>query len=319
MSLLERRRNYKPFEYPEVMDFVGAIQKAYWVHDEIDFTADIQDFKVNLTPAKQTIHKRSILSIAQTEVEVKAFWGDLYKYFPKPEINGLGATFAESEFRHSEAYSRILDVNGFAEDFISALRNPVFDEYNLMVRGVMQDNTKTIIEKLIFFSLVIEDSSLFSKFANILSFTRFDGLMKNTANIIAWTSIDEQIHAQAGIFLINTLKKEGLFPSSLSQNWVHDSVQKYMEQESNMLDWIFEEGELEHYSKAQLLQYMKNRLDISLNKIGFDKVFNTSNADVKPFEWFEDEIHADTLDDFFAKRPVEYTKHDKPITGDDLF
>jgi ribonucleoside-diphosphate reductase beta chain len=25
------------------------------------------------------------------------------------------------------------------------------------------------------------------------------------------------------------------------------------------------------------------------------------------------------LDDFFAKRPVDYTKHDKSITADDLF
>lgn len=319
MSLLERRRNYKPFEYPEVTDFTEAIQKAYWVHDEVDFTADIQDFNVTLTKTKKTIHKRSILSIAQTEVEVKGFWGDLYKHFPKPELNGLGATFAESEFRHSEAYSRILTVNGFENDFIEALRNPVFDEYNLMVRAVMQDNTKTIIEKIIFFTLVIEDSSLFSKFANILSFTRFDGIMKNTANIIAWTSIDEQIHSKAGIWLINKLKEEGLFPSSLSQQWVHDSVGNYMNQESNMLDWIFEDGESEHYTKEQLLTYMKSRLDNSLKQVGFDPIFQTTAEDVKPFLWFEEEIHANTLDDFFAKRPVEYTKHDKPVTAKDLF
>lgn len=319
MSLIDRRRNYKPFEYPEVIDFSQAIQKAYWVGEEVDFTADIQDFNVALTPVKQTIHKRSILSIAQTEVEVKGFWGDLYKYFPKPELNGLGMTFGESEFRHSEAYSRILTVNGFEGDFIKALSTPVFDEYNLMVRAVMQDNSKTIIEKLLFFTLVIEDSSLFSKFANILSFTRFDGLMKNTANIIAWTSIDEQIHSKAGIWLINKLREEGLFPSSLSQQWLHDSVGRYMDQESNMLDWIFEEGELEHYTKDQLFNYMKSRLDASLKQVGFDPVFNTTAEDTRPFLWFEEEIHANTLDDFFAKRPVDYTKHDKPVTAADLF
>lgn len=35
--------------------------------------------------------------------------------------------------------------------------------------------------------------------------------------------------------------------------------------------------------------------------------------------WFEEEVFANSLDDFFAKRPVDYTKHDKSITAEDLF
>ena len=35
--------------------------------------------------------------------------------------------------------------------------------------------------------------------------------------------------------------------------------------------------------------------------------------------WFEEEVFANSLDDFFAKRPVDYTKHDKSITANDLF
>jgi len=30
-------------------------------------------------------------------------------------------------------------------------------------------------------------------------------------------------------------------------------------------------------------------------------------------------VYANDLDDFFAKRPTAYTKHDKPITANDLF
>jgi ribonucleoside-diphosphate reductase beta chain len=32
--------------------------------------------------------------------------------------------------------------------------------------------------------------------------------MKNVSNIIAWTSVDEQIHANAGIYLINKIREE---------------------------------------------------------------------------------------------------------------
>lgn len=38
MSIFDKRVNYKPFEYPEILTFTEAIQKAYWVHGEVDFT-----------------------------------------------------------------------------------------------------------------------------------------------------------------------------------------------------------------------------------------------------------------------------------------
>ena len=47
-NIFKKRVNYKPFEYPEVMTFIDSINKSYWVHSEVDFTADIQDFKTNL-------------------------------------------------------------------------------------------------------------------------------------------------------------------------------------------------------------------------------------------------------------------------------
>ena len=107
MGIFDKRENYKPFEYPEVMEFVNAMHQSFWVHSEVEFTADIQDFKSNLSFREQEAVKRALLGIAQVEVSVKTFWGDLYDLFPKPEFNGLGATFAECEFRHSEAYARL--------------------------------------------------------------------------------------------------------------------------------------------------------------------------------------------------------------------
>ena len=108
MSIFTKRINYKPFEYPEVLEFTNAINKSFCVHSEVDFTADVQDFHSHLSPLEQEIVKRSLLAIAQIEVSVKTFWGNLYTHLPKPEFNGLGSTFAECEFRHSEAYSRLL-------------------------------------------------------------------------------------------------------------------------------------------------------------------------------------------------------------------
>lgn len=317
MSIFDKRVNYKPFEYPEVMTFINAMNSSFWVHSEIDFTADIQDFKSNLSAVEKEIVKRSLLSIAQVEVGVKQFWGNLYRYFPKPELNGLGSTFAECEFRHSEAYSRLLEVLGYNREFEKLLDIPIFQKKLELIQNSLYAG-KDVVSKLLFFTIVIENASLFSQFANILSFTRFKGYLKNTSNIIAWTSIDEQTHANAGVYLLNKLEEEGFVPPEMKEKMAED-VKNYIHYEEELLDWIYEEGELDFFTKEDMLNFMKRRVDDSLQKIGISKLFNITDEQFRPMKWFEEDVFANELDDFFAKRPTAYTKHDKSISAADLF
>ncbi len=324
MGIFDKRISYKPFEYPEVMQFVEAINKSYWVHSEVDFTADVQDFQSQLEPHEKNAVKNALLAIAQIEVNVKTFWGNLYNHLPKPELNGLGATFSECEFRHSEAYSRLLEVLGYNDDFLDVVNVPAvkdrIDYLGKMLKHANSDDQKAYVSSLLLFSILIENVSLFSQFAIILSFTRFKGYLKNVSNIIAWTSIDEQIHANGGIYLINKIREEQ--PDLLNDadiEAIYDLVDESIEMESNILDWIFEQGELDNVSKKNLLDFMKYRVDDSLKKIGMKTRYNVTPEDYKPMIWFEEEVFANSMDDFFAKRPVDYTKHDKSITANDLF
>ncbi|MDQ7917856.1 ribonucleotide-diphosphate reductase subunit beta [Mesonia sp. MT50] len=324
MSIFDKRTNYKPFEYPEIHQFTDAINKSFWVHSEVDFTADVQDFHSHLSANEKQIVKKSLLAIAQIEVAVKSFWGDLYHHLPKPEFNGLGSTFAECEFRHSEAYSRLLSVLGYNHEFEKLMEEPVikkrFEYLSDALVFTKENDKKKYVFSLILFSILIENVSLFSQFGIILSFTRFRGLMKNVSNIIAWTSVDEQIHANAGMYIVNEIKKE--FPDFFDEDTqiqIKDIVCHSIDVEAEILDWIFEGGALDSISKTDLLNFMKFRADESLEKIGLGKIFHISPEQYKPMQWFEEEIFANSLDDFFAKRPVDYTKHDKSIRAVDLF
>jgi ribonucleoside-diphosphate reductase beta chain len=324
MGLFEKRINYKPFEYPEVLRFTEAINKSFWVHTEVDFTADTQDFHSHLSPQEQSAVKNSLLTIAQIEVAVKSFWGNLYSRFPKPELNGLGSTFAECEFRHSEAYSRLLEVLGYNNAFEKLIEVPVVKErihfLSSALSKVNSASEKEYVISLILFTILVENVSLFSQFAVVLSFTRFKGLMKNVSNIIAWTSVDEQIHANAGIYLINKIKEEypGLIDESLREQTV-EMIREFVEIEEQIIDWIFSEGETSTIGKSDLLNFIKFRVDESLRKIDFPELFFISSIQYAPMKWFEEEVFANSMDDFFAKRPVDYTKHDKSITAADLF
>lgn len=324
MSIFDKRLQYKPFEYPEVLNYTEAINKSFWVHSEVDFTGDVQDFHTHLSNHEKEAVKKSLLAIAQIEVNVKSFWGDLYKHLPKPEFNGLGSTFAECEFRHSEAYSRLLDVLGYNGEFTKLLEVPVIrkriDYLSEALAHTQSTDHRKYVFSLILFSILIENVSLFSQFAIILSFTRFKGVMKNISNIIAWTSVDEQIHANAGIYIVNKIREEHPdFFDETTVDELRNIVSESIQVEAEILDWIFMDGEIDHISKENLLSFMKFRVDESLDQIGLEKIYFVSEYNLQPMMWFEEEVFANTLDDFFAKRPVEYTKHDKSISADDLF
>ncbi len=122
MGIFDRRIQFKPFEYPEVLEYIDAINHSYWIFTEYNYKSDINDFHTNITSIERNALKNALLAISQIEVSVKSFWGDLYKHFPKPEINAVGATFSESEVRHSRAYAHLLEILGFNNEFELALQ-----------------------------------------------------------------------------------------------------------------------------------------------------------------------------------------------------
>jgi ribonucleoside-diphosphate reductase beta chain len=78
-DIFAKRMNLKPYEYPELYEYTSAIRHSYWVHTEFNFTSDVQDFHINVTDIERSAIKNSMLAIAQIEVAVKTFWGDIYK------------------------------------------------------------------------------------------------------------------------------------------------------------------------------------------------------------------------------------------------
>jgi ribonucleoside-diphosphate reductase beta chain len=54
--------------------------------------------------------------------------------------------------------------------------------------------------------------------------------------------------------------------------------------EEEILDWIFELGELDNFSKEDLLNFMKYRVDDSLKKIGMKTRYNVTRNNTD--QWF---------------------------------
>jgi ribonucleoside-diphosphate reductase beta chain len=60
--------------------------------------------------------------------------------------------------------------------------------------------------------------------------------------------------------------------------------------EAEILDWIFELGEISNFSKEDLLNFMKYRVDDSLKKINMKTRYNVTPEQYRPMMWFEEEV-----------------------------
>jgi ribonucleoside-diphosphate reductase beta chain len=153
-----------------------------------------------------------------------------------------------------------------------------------------------------------------------MAFNKHKNMLKGISNVVEATSKEEQIHGDFGIDLIKILQKE--HPEWFTSQY-HEDIQNLCRQafeaEQDVVDWIFENGELDFLPKAVINEFLKNRFNNSLESIGIDKVFEVDQNLVLKTEWFDDEIIGTKHGDFFVKRSINYSKRSQSITNDDLF
>jgi len=323
-NIFKKRVNLKPYEYPQLVEYVDAIRHSYWVHTEFNFTSDIQDFKVHLSEKERTAVERAMLAISQIEIAVKTFWGDIYKKMPKPEIGNVGATFAESEVRHADAYSNLIQVLGLNNEFENLMEVPAIRRrikyLEKSISGARSIENRDYFESVILFSMFIENVSLFSQFLVMLSFNKHKNVLKGISNAVEATSKEENIHAEFGFDLVNTIKAEN--PDWWTDELIEDIIDATLDAydaEAEIVDWMFEKGDLDFLTKEQTLEFIKDRFNRSLKSIGIDSVFSIDESLLETTEWFDDEILTTKHTDFFNKRSINYSKKQKSITEDDLF
>ncbi|MCG1034931.1 ribonucleotide-diphosphate reductase subunit beta [Polaribacter sargassicola] len=323
-NIFEKRLNLKPYDYPALYEYVDAIRHSYWIHTEFNYTSDIQDFKAHLSEPEKHAIKNTMLAISQIEVAVKTFWGDIYKRMPKPEIGSVGATFSESEVRHHDAYSHLLEVLGLNREFKDLKKNPVIMRRVNYLEGALKNSqseeNKEYAESMILFSLFIEHVSLFSQFLIIMAFNKYKNVLKGISNVVEATSKEEQIHGDFGIDIIKIIKEEN--PDWFDETYnimIQETCKEAFEAESKIIDWIFEKGELDFLPKDIIKEFIKNRFNNSLESIGISKIFDVDQKLLAETDWFDDEIIGTKHGDFFVKRSVNYSKRTKSITSDDLF
>jgi ribonucleoside-diphosphate reductase beta chain len=321
-NIFRKRTNLKPYEYPQLIEFLEAIRHSYWVHTEFNYSSDIQDMKVRMTAEEAEIVKKAMLAISQIEVQVKTFWGKIGDKLKKPEVQAVGATFAESEVRHADAYSNLLEIMGLNEEFETIIDVPAIKKRIAYLEQAMQNpvDDKDYFHNIILFSMFVENVSLFSQFLIMMAFNKHKNLLKGISNAVEATSKEEDIHARFGFELVNIIKAEN------PDWWNKDTIaevnrlcKEAYKAEAMIVDWIYGDSDLDFLPKETVKEFLKHRFNQSLQAIDIKPIYETDAAAVKSTEWFVEEILSTKNIDFFVKRSTAYSKKTKAFTEDDLF
>ena len=322
-SLLEKRDNILPEEYPEFLPFLDAINNTMWFVNKWDFSSDKNDFEHLMTEEEKSVTVRGLLAIAQQEIKVKRGWVNLHDMFPKPEIDAVGISFGESEVRHQRGYKKLLQVLGLEYEFQKLDTYPALkNRMDYLQKYLVKDSSdiKDMVMYLTLFTLAVENSSLFGLFAIFKIMNKEKKYLKDTDNVIMDTTKEENIHALFGVYLINLLKEEHpeVFPKDFDKI-VRNAMHKSVEAEARILQWVFEKGELPYLTIEEVLCYVQYRVNYSLELLGIDKLYRLDQAVLEKFDFFELEQDSTIHVDFFHKTSPNYNKHSRKETKKDLF
>jgi ribonucleoside-diphosphate reductase beta chain len=324
IKIFDEQISRKPNRYPWTAEFIEAMHSGFWTDKEFNFKSDLQQFKVNLSQQERDIIVRTLSAIGQIEVAVKTFWAKLGENLPHPSLSDLGYVMANVEVIHNDAYERLLTVLGLEEVFEENLklewiqgRVKYLKKYT---HRFYKDSKKQYLYALILFTLFVENVSLFSQFYVINWFARFKNVLKDTDQQVKYTRNEEQIHALVGIRIVNTIREEypELFDEELEERIRHEAEEAY-KAEAKIVDWMVNGVDEEGLSAAILKEFIKNRINESLEQIGFKTVFEIDKELLKSTVWFDEELIGKNLTDFFHSRPTGYAKKAKSFSEDDLF
>lgn len=313
MGIFDSRENIKPYEYPQLIEFVNAIDDSFWTVRKFDFERDVKDFKYNLSDAERSFCERAMLAISQVENTVKSFFGRLDMRLPKPEISFVGAKFAANETTHSLAYSQSLDVLGLNEDFKKLLEVPAMQGRVAYLKkylgGLNSRSNKEFTKSLILFTLLIENISLYAPFYLMTAIKKNTGKMKSVGKVVSATIREEQLHSLFGATLIKIIRKENpdWFDAEMEEK-IRRNIRKAVKCEIEVINWMFENGETDYLKKEYVVEFLKYRANNSLALIDYAPEYEL-NEDLLQHSKYIDVMQKSQSDfDFFDDLSTDYNK-----------
>lgn len=309
MSMMSPRSTYKPFVYEQAYKYWELQQQAHWLHTEISMAGDINDFKTNLTDKEKHVIGHILKGFTQSEIFIGDYWSNkVGKWFKHPEIQMMAATFSSFESIHAVSYAYLNDSLGL-DDYEAFMHDSSTKAKIDRLVAAKGKSKEDIAKSLAIFSGFNEGVNLFSSFAVLMNFQRFNK-MKGLGQIIAFSIRDESLHSEAGCWLFRTFIEENpdIWTDELKKD-IYDAARLTVELEDDFIDKAFELGDIEGLTKEDLKNYIRFRANTKLQDLGLKTNWkNVSKESIEKMMWFDVLSNGVEMQDFFAGRVSTYSK-----------
>jgi ribonucleoside-diphosphate reductase beta chain len=309
MSLLDKKLTRLPMHYPKAHEYFQKQSYSHWNWNDVSLNADITDWKQHLTETERQVIGQILKGFVTTEVIVNDYWvNKVARRFKHPEIQQMSVSFGAMEAIHIEAYSKLNESLGM-EDYEQFLLDPTTKAKLDNVLDRPEKTKRDIALSLAVFSAFTEGVNLFSSFAILLNFSRFNK-MKNMGQIISLSIRDESLHSEAGCWLFRTFVQEnpGLLNDELKEE-IYEAARASVKLEDEFLDKAFELGPIEGIDPADVKQFIRFRTNSKLQELGLSSNWRKvdKEAVARITSWFDILSSGVTQTDFFSTSEVNYS------------
>jgi len=306
--IFDIRQTYRPFEYPQFYEFYRNQQLVHWTKDEINLGQDVQDWNMHLTQNEKDVIGGILKGFTQMEILVGDYWRKVAEWFPKPEIAMMASAFSYFESIHMDNYAMIneqLQLDDFSAFLYDIATKEKLDYF---IERPEITSKEEIAKSIAIFSAFAEGCLLFSSFAVLLSFQK-ENLMKGVGQIVSFSIRDENSHSQGGIYLFNKIIEE--YPEIKEQikNDILEAASICYQLEEQFLNNLFKIGNIRTLTKEELLNFVKDRLNLKLQELGYERLFEINKELLQNISWFGSLSSGREFGDFFATRVSEYSQN----------
>ena len=307
MSLTGTREYYKPFDHPWMFDYYVQQNQMHWFPEDVPLHTDVKDWQ-ELNESEKNLLTQIFRLFTQSDVDVSTGYVDRYmRIFKKPEARMMMGAFNNMESIHQHACSLLLDTVGMPE-----IEYKAFSEYSVMLDKheyinnikVSPKDKKSIAKALAVYSGFTEGLQLFSSFIILLNFPRF-GRMKGMGQIITYSIRDESLHVEAMTKLFRDYIQENieLWTDDLKKE-IYQACRDMVDLEDRFLNLVFEMGNIEGLTQAEMKQYIRYIADRRLLQLGLKPNYNVKD---NPLTWLDDVLGVEHQN-FFEGRATAYMK-----------
>ena len=306
MDLLKENPNrftLFPIKDDDIWTAYKLQQRATWTAEEIDYSADLNDWETLSDDEKYFIENILAFFAGSDGIVLENLIQNFCNDVQLPEAKCAYAYQAYIENVHSEVYSLLIDTyvkneQRKKECFNAIEQIPcVKKKADWAMKWISSD--KSFAHRLIAFS-VVEGVFFSGSFCAIFWLKSKGRMVKTLGKSNELIARDEGMHTDFAILLYHKLD------TRLEESVVHDIFSEAVEIEKEFIcDSL--KCSLIGMNKDLMGEYIEFVADRLLTQLGYSKLFNTVN----PFE-FMNQIGMDGKTNFFEQRVTEYQ-----IGGDD--